>query len=87
MVFISGPIEQENWDTPDGQKRSKLVVNLVSIKKMPTGEKTNNGDTGDSPKAAAPASKKSPAGKKPANTVPVPEDATPEGGPDEDIPF
>ncbi len=86
LVFISGPVEQENWDAPDGQKRSRLVVNLVSIKKMPTGEKKEVGGNDEAPKAnAAPAGKKPAATRKPANTAPVEE--TPPPKDEEDIPF
>lgn len=89
-VFATGKLEQENWDTPDGQKRSKLVLNLVEIRSLEfkaTNAGSNTDEVQESKPAAAPAGKKAAATRKPANTVPVPEEAPPEGNPDEDIPF
>lgn len=43
-VYVEGRIKQENWEQ-DGQKRSKLVVNAMSVKAF---EVPKKGDSGDS---------------------------------------
>lgn len=44
-VYVDGRIKQENWEQ-DGQKRSKLVVNALSVKPFEVPKKVDSGDSG-----------------------------------------
>ena len=44
-VYVEGRIKQENWEQ-DGQKRSKLVVNAMSVKAFEVPKKGDSGDSG-----------------------------------------
>lgn len=88
IVGIQASLEQETWDDKaTGQKRSRVVLIVNDIRKIYGNKPENSGEIVPTTGNSAPAGKKAASTRKPANTVPVPEDATPEGGPDEDIPF
>lgn len=44
-VYVEGRIKQENWEQ-DGQKRSKLVVNALSVKPFEVPKRGDSGDSG-----------------------------------------
>jgi len=46
-VYLSGEIDQENWETPEGQKRSKLVLNVLSVQYLGSKDKSSNTGEGD----------------------------------------
>ena len=46
-VFVEGSLEQDNWETPDGQKRSKNYINARRIDVIPRVEKTEYSQTGN----------------------------------------
>ena len=50
-IHVSGEIEQENWETKDGTKRSKLVANVREFDFLPGG-KAEGQDDGAYTKAA-----------------------------------
>jgi single-strand DNA-binding protein len=41
-VYLSGEIDQESWETPEGQKRSKLVLNVQSMQFLGSKDKSSN---------------------------------------------
>jgi single-stranded DNA-binding protein len=34
QIFVSGPLWQDHWETPDGDKRQKMYVKANSVKKL-----------------------------------------------------
>lgn len=45
QVYIEGKLKQENWEK-DGQKRSKVLISVLSVKAFQTAKKGDSGDSG-----------------------------------------
>lgn len=43
-VFVEGRLKLDRWTTPDGQKRSKLKVNVESIQFLDKGQQQEGGE-------------------------------------------
>ena len=76
-VFVEGTLQLDQWETPEGEKRSKLRVRAQRVQFL--------GAPARSAELAEPAAPASPPPASPAS--PPPPSAAEEGGDDEDIPF
>ena len=45
QIGISGELEQERWDTPDGKKGQKVIINAFKIDFLSKSEKPGQPDT------------------------------------------
>jgi single-strand DNA-binding protein len=51
-VFVEGRLKLDRWQTQDGQKRSKLKVNVESIQFLDSGQNQGGAGSGDESQAA-----------------------------------
>lgn len=81
-IVVQGEVEQDNWETDAGEKRSKLKVRVDRFHFVPDGKK-EDGDSEKSTPAAKPAAKPAPKAASKPKTVPHGDGAISE----DDIPF
>lgn len=91
-MLVEGRLKQDNWETQDGQKRSKLRVvcekmqMLGGAKPREGGPPTSSSST-SSPPAAAPPSRPQPAEFGQPASSPPPANPDEQSPPEDDIPF
>ena len=50
-IFVEGRMTQESWETPGGDKRTKMVVTLENYKFIGDGKKSDTSPAKEAPKA------------------------------------
>ena len=90
-IYVEGRIQQENWEK-DGQKRSKLVINVDRVKfaetKAEADARRTSGEAGGSPVTAPLGEPESPNPAAPSSMPPMPgAEEEPAGATSDDLPF
>jgi single-strand DNA-binding protein len=80
-LFVEGRLKLDQWETPEGDKRSKLSVVLDSFQFL------GDGRDGDGQSASGGYDQSSPAQRKAPAPKPAPAEDTDGGFDDEDVPF